>query len=369
MAKFAFAAVLLIACARRGAPPAPAAAAVRVPPQVAWEEGASTLDPSLRGQALALLIRTAPNAESPYLGRALLDPTPWVARQGIEALASRPDGKAALLAAVDRPQVPDQARCIAALHTGDAAALARVAPLHRSDDATTAALCAIAGARGGDPAALRSLRHTLRDGVVPLDLDLARELGRTGIPDLKADLESALGGAEGEMVIPLAAAIFEQSGDAGFLNEALTGRQEEPAMAALDLLAHSQRPEAAALISAAARRAPGAAALYARLLAMADGNGDTAAFSDALAAQDRELTLLALGALAEALRRPDPPDRLRKLAEAPLAQAAIDEDEALRAAAAAALGAPGMNTQLLTALCADADLRVRIAAQAAAAGL
>ena len=59
MAKFAFAAVLLIACARRGAPPAPAAAAVRVPPQVAWEEGASTLDPSLRGQALALLIRTA----------------------------------------------------------------------------------------------------------------------------------------------------------------------------------------------------------------------------------------------------------------------------------------------------------------------
>ena len=369
MARFASAALLLIACAPRGPAPTVAAKAVVVAPQVAWEEGAAALDPSLRGQSLSLLIRTAPVAESPYLGRALFDPIPWVARQGIEALAARPDGQAALLATVARANVPAQARCIAALQAGDPAALVAVAPLHRDDDAITATLCAIAGARGGDRAALGSLIHTLNVGMVPLDLDLARELGRMGRPELKTELESALATAEGEMIIPITAAIFELSGDAAFISVALRSPHEEEAMAALDLLADSQRAEAAGLIQQAARRAPGAAALYARLLALADGNDDSAAFTEAMAAQDRELTLLAMAALAEALRRPEAPDRLRKLAQAPTEQAALDEDEALRAAAAAVLGAPGMNKSLLATLCQDPDLAVRIAAQAAAAGL
>ena len=370
MAKLLLDALLLIGWAPHKAGPAAVAAAPVMAPQAAWEEGARSLDPSLRGRSLALLIRTAATADSPYAQRALLDPAPWVARQGIAALAARPDGRPVLLAAVDSPTVPAQARCLAAQASGDAAAQARVAPLAwETDDALTATLCGLVGAQGGDPTSIKLLAHTMRDGVMPLDVDFARDLGRSGLVALREPLAAAIEGAEPEMALPLAMALFELGGGDKALVDALTGPSEEAAMAALDLLAASENPAARPLIAQAARRAPGAAALYARLLGLGDGSGDVAAFTEALAAEDRELTFLAFEALSAALRQPDPPDKLRRAAVAPVQAAATDEDEPLRAAAAAVLGAPGMDQALLRTLQADPDLAVRVAAAAAPAGL
>ncbi|MEZ4240351.1 MAG: HEAT repeat domain-containing protein, partial [Myxococcota bacterium] len=188
----------LAGCPKRGAPPVDPLLPEQVdtvparPPLEELRAGADNLDPGPRARALALLVEH--EGPDPWARRALLDPSEWVRRAGIEALGARTDdlSRELLEGVVTDDESDPYLRALAALEApgpDTAAAIGRA--LDEADEPWQIAPLAFAASRLGDEAAGDKLERALQTGELPLDLQFVEALGRSGDPAVAAALVQA----------------------------------------------------------------------------------------------------------------------------------------------------------------------------------
>jgi HEAT repeat protein len=372
--------LLLLACVPKPTTPVAtgeiAAAAAPLPPdiRVALEEGAADLDVSVRRRAIATLVAVDPAPAGGAWGpRGRLDPSEYVRRATVEALATRITEPASrdLLAAILQDTSADP-------WTRGAAALALlgnpagVSPEHRAAVAaaaggvrgTRAAALLLAAAAGGDTTARDRLVRMLEGGGLPLELWFLRALGASGEAAFATGLRAGFDRVEPEVQLAAAVALLELGDATGerALATALAGEDEERALEAVELLSFTSPTIALPLLRGAATAGP---AVVGAADAVRFGHGDGAARAvlDALASDEPEVRVYAARAAARRLADPaglDGADRVRAALRAALPEA----DAALQLALVEALGAdPGpADRELLRTLLRDESTRVRVEA-------
>lgn len=321
--------------------------------QAALEEAAADLDVGLRGPALGQLVRSSPEPAGGAWGqRAAFDPSPWVQREGVEALAARlPEAESAelLLALASRPEVEPYTRGLAALELADQGDRRASPAMVRCMEERTgwrALPCALAAARFQEPAGEARLREALSEEELPLDLDFVAALGGSGLMFVGPELLAAHTWVEEPLRVPVAAALFELSPGEGapLLRGHLVDPDVEIRLEALDFLRESRQPEAAELLARAAQ-ADDAAGSYARLIEVARGTRAHGLALAALVSPDREVRSWAAWALGEAPGT-EWTRRDRKAVSDALLAAAADDEVIVVLAAARALGTTGEAAEL-----------------------
>lgn len=346
-------------CARSGPGPESAGASrVSVAVETAGaravvEEAAGDLDVGIRGPALGQLVRSSPEPAGGAWGqRAAFDPSPWVQREGVEALAHRlpePASADLLLTLAEREDVEPYTRGLAALvlaDQGDRRAAPAMVGCMEAGQGWRAVPCALAAARYQEPEGEARLRAALAEEELPLDLDFVAALGASGLDFLVPELQAAHSWVEEPLRVPVAAALFELDPGAGapLLRGHLGDPEVEVRLEALDFLRLSEQPEAAELLSRAAQDGE-VVGTYARLIEVARGSRGPELALAALAEPDREVRSWAVWALGEAASR-EWTRRDRKVLGEALLDAATDEDVVVVLAAARALGATGAPEEL-----------------------
>lgn len=377
-------AALGAACARHAGPAAPVGAAALRPAhhpaaEAALQQAAADLDPAVRARALALLVRfsDAPGGGD-WTPRGLGDPSPWVRRATLEALASRGEEAAALrhlaeLAALTGAD--SYLRCAAGLrlaqggHTGSLAAIQ--AAEAAESESWRAAPCALAAAALGDPGAEARLATMLAEGDLPLDIAFIDDVGRSGLTGLIPGLEEAADLVEEPLRPAIGAALMRLGASRGeaILREGLDAPMAEAQLESLDYLAALSIPAAEALLKKAAGAARPEVRTYARLILLARGEGSLATAEEAAISDNRELRAMALRLLGAALSDTGQgADRKATRTAQKLLEAGLqDPDDPVREAAAeglAALASP-VGTPALEATLADDNARVRVEAAGA----
>lgn len=379
----------LTACAPKA--PVPTAATEAVAPrraldpavQAALEAGAADLDVGVRRRALGTLVAADPApAGGPWAIRARFDPSEYVRRAAVDALAGRlheAETRAHLRALVEDDNGDPWSRGAAALVLADGIVDGRVPAAEQADDrariaaaaaaarGSRAAALLLAATRTGDTTARARLEELLSGGDLPLELWFLRAVGGTGDSGLAKALAAALERAEPEVRLAVATALLDLGDPVGerVLAEALAA-DEDTALEALDFLAEARSAKAPAMLGGATATPfikDGAA-----LVRFGLGDGDTRDVVKALTAEESELRLYAARAAGRRLRTDpalDGADRLR----AALREGLPTEDPALQLALIEALaGSPSAQDRAaLTALLSDESARVRVEAAAALA--
>jgi HEAT repeat protein len=364
-------ALLLAGCAARGptvAPtaPVPAASAVTLEPRVrlVLEAAAADLDVEVRMRALATLVRTSDEAGGGrWWARGRFDPSDYVRRAAVDALATRPDREVTAGHLVD---AASDAASGCWTRGAAANALVDLTPDRASalpDDACPAIL--LARARGGDVASTERLGAWLRAADLPLELGFLRSLGRSGVPALAAPLRDALASAEPEVRLAGAVALLGLDAPAAraVLEPALRGADEDPALEAVELLVASGDPAAPELLRVARSSGPPSASVVSALALVGLGESD---LSDALRRSedpDREIRAAAFRAVAQRLAR-EPEARGAERARDAAREALPTDDPAVQDAAIAALAGSTRpaDRAALTALLDDPSMLTRVRA-------
>jgi hypothetical protein len=374
----------LVGCAAARRPPEGQAAAALRPGLAhagaagALQAAAADPDPALRGIALSALIRVETAPAGGALGpRAAWDPSPWVQRQLVEALAARatePESGALLTDLATRPGVEPYVACAAALRAPAGPALtARLSAQLERGPRWARPPCALAGLRHGLSGADAAGNAALAEGDLPLNLGFLADLSAEDARALSPGLEAALPLIEPELLPPLAALLVAwgapagRAAAAGLLAEGVVTDQ----LGLADALAGHRGAEAeAGLREVAAGGAP-AAREAARLHLAARGAGPAAPVLEAAAdAEDRERRARALLALGGALCGASPDKRLARAAPELLRAGLRDEDDRVQIAALQAIsvcGAGGLKAAELEPLLVDAEAEGRVRVEAARA--
>jgi len=380
-ARVAVLALWVMGCVpKAGLPPTPAipteVAVIEVPtPLQVLDEGAASLEPSTRGQALAHLVATdpAPGAAG-WAQRGLHDPEPWVQRQVVEALAARleePETVQVLEGYVARDGIDPYVRGLAAIRLGEhghtevaevvgAAWRAEVAPWRRAP-------LALAAARLGDEEALAPLSRALSRGEIALEVDFVLEVGRSGLVGLVPALQEGAEWVEPELSLPFDAArlaLGDLTAETDF-RRALSSPEIEERLEALDYLSRLRGPSAGDLLRRA-RLGPDVERWYASLALAARGEADPDLFERAMESEDREVRALAVR-FAGTAEEAGGAGRIRKLrrgTRAAVRAGLADEDPVVRRAAIEALLPLGLEGEepWLDAALLDDDLATRVAA-------
>jgi hypothetical protein len=343
--------------------------------QAALLEASADTDPGVRGLALAALIRVDPAPGGGAFGpRAAFDPSPWVQRQAIEALAARgaePASQDLLLGMAGRPALGPYVACAAALRAPGSDALNAVIDANLSKAPTWAkGPCGLAALHHGRPEAAATTAAALEQGELPLELGFLRDLAAEDARVLQPALEAALPLVEPEISAPLAALLLgwgSKPAEAA-LRAMLDDSDRMVRIGALDELGPCPGPEATALLQRAAAGAPGPERSYAELHLAARGLGHSAALLEAAAdPEDRERRARALAALGGALAAPEADRRLQRAAPALLTAGLQDEDDRVQLAALRALrrAAQPALREAVAARMSEEDSAGRVRAEAA----
>lgn len=308
----------------------------RVDPRAVLDQEAAELNPSLRAIALDLVLRNDWGPE--WDARALGDPSEWVQRRAVHALADRgtPDAQELLVAFIVEPSRDPMARATAALSIRNDASAAAIAAAWRTEPTAWRRVpLALAALVHGDQEALAPLATTIERGELPLEIDLFHAMGQSADRALVPSLKQAQEVVEPEMVLPIAAARW-MLGDATAeepFRKAVVGKDIERRLEALDYLVRLDRDQVRGLLSKARATGPSLVTWYADLaLAAADGT-DPGLFERASNDPDREVRELAVRFATEVAASTEPNRRLARVAQDVLVQRLADEHATVRVAA------------------------------------
>lgn len=275
---------------------------------------ADDLDPTPRARALRQLVEhTDAPAGGSWSQRALLDPSPWVQRAGVEGLRARlsePESVTRLEAYVERDAADPYVRGLAARALGPDSRVAREA-MERARRAARRpwgrAPLAFAAAVLGDAEALEPLARDLASGELALETDFLLAIGESGLTGLLPALREAGDAVEEELELPVAAArlaLGDREAEP-LLRRALLESDVERGFEAIDVLAHLEHPAADDLLRRARNNGPGMVRRYAELV-LAARAADPVPLLRAATDPDPELRSLAMRFAAEmALRAPE----------------------------------------------------------------
>ncbi|MBN1334485.1 MAG: HEAT repeat domain-containing protein [Deltaproteobacteria bacterium] len=320
--------------------------------QASWEvplgvlgAGAEDLDVEIRSKALACLVRRAPEpGGGTWTARALWDPSPYVRRAAIRALARRleeTEARDALASVVGRADVDPYTRGLAGTvlaDAGDKRVAGVLSEAWRTASAPwQAAPLALAAARMGDPQAPAAVARALEGGEFPLEVSFFLSIGRSGLSGLAPALVEAAASVEEDLLLPVAAALVGLGAPEGeaLFDQALSGSEDQQ-MEALDILAFLPGDVARRLVRSAAR-GDGHPARYARLLRVGWQETSSKEAVRAAVDPDREIRSLAIQALGRALHSSSRDDR----AHGALVQALSDPEPVVRLEAIRSLGRIG----------------------------
>ncbi len=286
-------------------------AALPAVPRATLEDGAASLDVSLRMRSLQLLCLYAPSTElGTYAQRGLYDPSPYVRRTVIETLALRlpdPVARDLLLAAVGRADVDAYARGRAGFLLASAGVEAVREPLSEAwrviEQPWDRAPLALAALHAGDDEALAALDEDLREGVIPLETEFFVALGETGRDELVPAIVEARDLLEEELLLPAGVALLQlghPDGEALFRATFSDGGALER-LEAVDYLAQLEGARAEAMLRKARSAGPDIVRTYADLVLVARGEAPLAVAVQAAEVRDREQRCLAYEAMGALL--------------------------------------------------------------------
>ncbi len=352
----AVAALLLAGCLHRGPTTTLEQAAVQLQPippvaQSVLDAGASSLDVSLRLRSLQLLCTHASSPQLElYAQRGLYDPSPYVRRGVVEALALRlPDltAQGLLLGLLERSDVDAYTRGRAGFLLARAGVEGVREPLSAAwrEAANTwdRAPLALAALMAGDDQAEAALAEALRDGAMPLETEFFVAVGQTGRRDLAPALIEARDLLEEELLLPVGVALLElglAEGEAVFRSTFADGDVLFQ-LEAVDYLALLEGPRAQALLRKARGSGPPIVRTYVDLVMVGRGDLPLARAVEALDTRDREQQCLALDAMAAHMgcaSSDEVPRRQARAAREAALAAMQDPEPAVRSCAARALG-------------------------------
>lgn len=310
---------------------------------------AESPDAGLRRQALALLIAQEPAPGGGAYGpRAVYDPSPYVQRAAADALAARGDAEStALLRTLARLDSADPyARGHAGMllaQAGDTQALPALrAAMDQEREHWRRLPLALAAAAMGDSEALTAVQKDLARGDLPLELDLFRDLGASGLTELAPALREGTEMLPPDLALPAAAALMQLGDKQGetTLRNALASPDLVDRLSALDVLSELPGEHANELLRKAARSGPEPARVYAACILLERGEGDPTQGLAALELQDRELRAQAAWGLGGYLSQVSS-GRMRRRVQQSLRAALSDSEPVVVAAAVDALGRSG----------------------------
>lgn len=322
------------------------------------ELGASQLDISIRMRALAELIRLSPDpAGGIWADRALVDPSPYVQKSGVDAVANRlPEPRAfeLLRACVSRDEISPYIRGRAGFYlakAGDTSTGPVLAQAWRNTpNAWDAAPLALAAGMMGDLEAVTPIIQALSEGAIPLEVDFIMGLGDSGL-DLVSEMIDSKDLLEESLQIPLGLALIKKGKAIGetIVREFLTGEDEQLALEVLDYLSDYDIPETKTLLQKAESSPFLSVKRYARLIQVSRGEAPIDEAFELFEQENRELRAEVIFSLAEAVRSGVSKGDERKARE--LIRSSLEEDELfVNQAAAKALGIIGGETELLESL-------------------
>ncbi|MEZ4321207.1 MAG: hypothetical protein R3F61_27275 [Myxococcota bacterium] len=324
------------------------------PPREILEEGAASLEPSHRGQALGFLIRTSPEPGGGEWGpRALYDPDGWVQRQGVQALVERieePEARAHLVDYLGRDTADPYSRGYAAVRLRDHSSPEVRATLTEAWRAESqrwrAAPLALGALVHGDETALEPLSAALSRGDIALEAEFVHDVGASGRPELLAALQEGEDWVEEELALAYAVARVSLGDGSGeqLLRKALSSEDATTQLDALDQLSDLHDPAADALLRRARSQGPELMRTWADLALAARGDGDPAIIVTAAGSSDGEIRALAARFAGERLEAGAPKKVARSL-EQTLRGAVLDRDARVRRAALGAIGAAHLADQ------------------------
>lgn len=351
--------LLLVGCLHRGTSTTLEQAAVvqqHIPPLVhgVFDAAASSLDVSLRLRALELLCLYAPSDQlESYAQRGLYDPSPYVRRGVVEALARRlpePGALQLLVALIGRPDVDAYTRGRAGFllaRTGVQQAREPLSAAWQEEGSSwDRAPLALAALMAGDDQAEAALAESLKDGAMPLETEFFVAVGQTGRQTLAPALIEARELLEEELLLPVGVALLElglAEGEAVFRSTFADGDVLSQ-LEAIDYLAMLEGPRAQALLRKARGSDTAIVRTYADLVLVGRGELPLARAVEAADVRDREQQCLAFDAMAGHLRAVpvDQVPRRQARAAREAALAALQSPEsAVRSCAARALGGVG----------------------------
>lgn len=302
-------------------------------------DAASDLDPTPRARALRLLVE---HAEDPgggeWAARALLDPSPWVQRAGVEGLVARlpePESAARLEGYVARQGADPYVRGLAARHLGTATARDAMARAWRAARRSwERAPLALAAAVLGDAEAVEPLGRALASGELGLETSFVAAVGASGLTALLPALAAAGEAVEDELVLPLAGARLAL-GDPDaepIFRRALADADVERGLEAVDVLAALDHEAAVGLLRRARQAGSEPVRRYAELVSAAR-EGEVGPIGRAATDADPELRGLAMRFAAEAVRRAPADRRVAREARRVVELGLADELPTVRLAA------------------------------------
>jgi len=338
---------------------------------------AGDLDISTRTMALSILIGLEPGGGD-WAERALWDPSVWVRRAAIDALAQRlpePQSRVALVEFVEREGMDHYSRCAAAVNlarAGDFATLSRVQQAYQdAAEPWLAAPCALAAAQMGDAVAIDVLSGVLVEGELPLELGFGSDIGASELEELIPHMLVAIEMVEPSMEIALAAALVQLDDKRGRvrLERLLGSASEELQLEVIETIAVIPSETVSTMLSKVARSGSATLARAAMLALISRGEMEPTSAVALLVEIDREVRAQAVRALGGWVQQPEARGgrRAARLAQQGIMISLGDEEDMVLLAgvrAVQALGNPS-DVALLAPLVEADSSRVQLAAAGA----
>ena len=340
-------------------------------PWSVFDEAASGLQPGQRARALDAAIRSAATPLALEWGaRALYDPSPWVQRISVDALAThRPSVEvdALLSSFVERPSASPYVRAHVAVLLGDSCTESAREALRlgwRSErDPWARSALALGALAQGDEEALATVVATLSAGNIALEPQFLMDVAHVGGPELVEALREAQDNVEPELALSLAAARLA-AGDSKatrVLRDGLGDSDPQARLEALELLVLVPGDEATDLLNSSQDAGDLESQTLAALALAARTNGSTKSLLKALASDDVPVAVLGLQ-WASRVVGAEPARRVLKGIEPHVLAGAVSEAPEVRAAALVAARELGIQGIDAVAMLADDYPLVRIEA-------